>query len=118
MINLLISPIGFCILSKTDDMIDVSEKMSDEMDLYNKFVDILGMDELISDEYCHTPSEIYRLIIEKVYRSPEKDHGFTDKREKFVFDETVKFNLLCAFNHVFIDVCQQKLGSEIKVDYV
>ena len=116
MIDLLISPVGFCIMTNNDGILDVSERMKDELDLYTSFCTFLDMDELISEKYNHASEEIYELIVRKIYLDNDpKNTGFKGKGD---LKDGIKFKLLCAFNKVFIDVCENKLGNRIRIDYI
>ena len=79
MVELLISSSKFSISSDTIDFLDVTDTMADEVELHTKFVDIIGRDKLISDEYDLPSEQIYELIIEKVYLDKKTENtGFLD----------------------------------------
>ena len=116
MVELLISSSKFSISSDTIDFLDVTDKMADEVELHTKFVDIIGMDELISDEYNSSPEQIYELIVDKVYLDKRSENTGFDGYVKL--KDSTKWKLLCAFNNFFIKVCEEKLGNRIRVDYI
>ena len=135
MIELLISPsVNKFSIETNGTIIDVTQEMQDEVNLYNVFMDALQDEELIIEDPDGDVPEIYSLIVQKVYESGKmiqrngddvyeiKDHGFHPVGDKWRIEldlnPEIKHKLLSAFNKFFIDACEKRLGNRIMVDYL
>ena len=119
MIELYVSPEAnkICLINEEENIVDISNQMQEEINLYQTFKDAIGETELIVDE--SEPEQIYFHIVEKVYLSGiQNKHRHRLHKNTYDLSANVKKKLLSAFTTVFIRECETKLGSRVEINYI
>lgn len=119
MIELYLSPEAnkICLIDADENIVDISDKMQEELNLYDIFKGVTGETELIVDE--PEPEWIYSYIVEKAYLSGTDNRDWHRLHEyTYNLTDKIKKKILSAFTTVFIRECENKLGNRVEINYL